>query len=983
MRRIAPLLLLPLLFLSPPSTGPTGSAHVDDDDDEEQEALERSLRSPGLRPEPPSEQREAQRWWLRQRVYPGTTLPIAAQRKAQKAIKAVPRARRKAPSPGSPQPPQPPAPPPAWTFVGPAPVQTTQGSLVTPNMSPSAGRASAIAVNPQNPQIVYAGFALGGVWKSTNGGDSWTPLMDDQPTLSIGSILLDPNNPEKLWVGTGEPAYYAGYAGQGIFQSTNGGQSFTLLAGAPFDGLAVSRLVLDEQTGDLYAAASFGIRGRGEVCTNTYFDAPGQGLYRSTNGGVDWTLLKAGKIVDVEVDQSVTPRVIHVSDYETGLHRSINGGSSFSQPTGLPQVAERIEVGFSPADPTIVYAAFSQGVTSTTYVSHDRGASYAEIPGAPDHCYSQCTYDNAVAVHPTDPDTIYLGGGLCPAWKGTGASTGSPSWSAVSMPNQTCEQGFANWYLGTMHPDIHWITFDPTNPEVVYYATDGGVAKSTDGGATWQRKNDGVGTLQFYAICASPTDATRIVGGTQDNGSMVKTSQSLTWRGLVSGDGGPCAFDAGDAKTILISNFEGSVFRTGNGFGSNGLATVFNADPSSCVPNVDKGCGDRSGFISPLIGDPVTPGVFYVGTYRLWKNDNQGKASGWKPVSDDLTAGQASVPCPDAASFPQFDDVLNAIAVAPSAPSTIYTGSQAGVLQVTTDGGGTWTRIDKAPLPNRWVSGIAVDPADSKVVYVAYSGFDEHTPGATGHVFRSTDGGATWEKRDIGVNIPANSIAAHPVGRDLVYVGTDVGVLVTTDGGKTWSALDDGLPNTAVYSLVFHRPAMALAAGTHGRSAWKLPFGPAGLGVDPPAITVTVERGKTPGPVSAGVINTDDLGSIINFTAQKDQPWLTLGAEQGSAAGAVPTPIPLIIDVTGKGIGEYDASVTVTPEGGGAPITVPVHLTITAPLPPPVRVEAGGGGLFSCSASGVGGERGLGALAAFALLGLAVARRRRRAFLSR
>jgi MYXO-CTERM domain-containing protein len=897
-------------------------------------------------------------WFVRQRAYPAAEIPAGARLRAHEQYRRIPR-KTPAPPDGI-----------AWQPIGPAPIDTTKGAYETPNMSPAAGRASAVAVDPTNSNIIYAGYGLGGVWKTIDGGKTWTPLTDFQPTLAIGSLAIDPASPKTLYVGTGEPAPYLGYSGVGILKSTDAGLTFQKLGGTTFDGLAIAKIVVDG--GHLYAAAFFGSRGRGQLC-NFDVDKDGQGLYRSTDGGATWTLLKAGQVFDVEVDTSVTPRRLLISDYATGAFLSEDDGATWAAPAGLPTAqsspkASRIELSLSPSNPKVVYAGFSLGSTAVVYVSQDGGKSFSAMPGAPDYCGAQCYYDNSVAVDPSDEKTLYVGGSLCGVWKTENATDPNPTWVNVSALNQDCMNGDA-WYLGYVHPDIHAIAFDPQKPSTVYAAGDGGLARTSDKGATWSRVNDGVGTVQMYSLCGDPKDPLVMYGGAQDNGAFKRTGTTLTWLGIVAGDGGPCAVDPSDGTHVLLSNDSASILRTTNGFKST-PAFVFTADETQCTPGA-PGCGDRVSFIAPLVSDPSTPGTFYVGTHRVYKTTNGGSPTSWTAISDDLTAGPGSVKCPDASNFPSLDDALTVITVAPSSPATIYTGSQAGRVFGTTDGGTTWTRLDKAPLPGRWVSGIAVDPKNAQIVYAAFSGFDEATPQTPGHVFRSDDGGKSWKKLDIGANTPVDTILAHPVGTDLVYAGTDDGVLVTTDGGKTWIAFDEGLPNAPVYALLYHRPAGTLVAGTFGRSAWSYPLPKGTLKAAPAELTFNHQQGNEALPPQAiSVSNSDAFGSIVSFTAASMGDWLTIDVTGGDLAGAVPLKVTATANPGMKAPGKYEGSITLTPADGSAAITIPVHLNITK-----VPEEKSGCG---CR---VGGDRLEWGAPAAMVVGVALwaARRRKRA----
>lgn len=899
---------------------------------------------------------ERAEWWFTQRAFPRGIIPADAWARARAPFRPKSKVPRDAASI-------------VWKAIGPAPLDTSKGVYQTPNMSPSAGRASAIVIDPSNPKTLYAGYAIGGVWKTTDGGVTWKPLMDFEPMLAVGALAIDPAAPGTLYVGTGEPAPYIGYAGQGILRSTDGGATFEKIGGTAFDGLVVSRLVLDG--GTMYASTIFGTHGRGQNC-NVDYDAPGQGLYRSTDGGATWQLLKAGKMIDLEVDTSVTPRRILVSDFASGAYLSEDGGSSWSSPAGLPTVqdgARRIELAFSPVNPTIVYAGLGKGNAAALYLSKDAGKSFAQIANAPDYCQAQCYYDNAIGVDPTDEKVVYLGGGLCGVWKSSNATDTNPVWANISLPNHDCKNGFA-WPTAYVHPDIHGITFDPLSPSTVYFATDGGVARTTDAGGTFSQLNDGVGTLQIYALCGDPAGTGVIYGGSQDNGIFARTTTG--WRGIVAADGGPCAVDSGDPNIVLASTEYASIVRTKNAF-STTPSFVFAAEASQCKPGA-PGCGDRTTFIAPLVSDPSTPGTFYVGTYRVFKTAEGGVASSWKAVSPDLTAGEVSVACPDAQSFGKLDDGLTTIAVAPGAPGVLYTGSQSGRMFTTKDGGANWTRIDKAPLPGRWVTAIAVDPRDPAIVFASFSGFGDNTPGAPGHVFRSADGGSTWELRDIPADTPVNSLVAHSLASDLLYAGTDGGVLVTTDGGKSWEPLGNGFPSVPVFALVYQRTASTLVAGTFGRSAWSAPLPVGAITVSPAQLTFAAEKGTSPAAQSIGVSTDDPRGGISKYAVVASAAWLTVDRASGEAAGAAPQMVKVTATPGDLGVGDHEATITITPEGGGAPLTVPVKLTLTKATKP-VDEEGGCG----CR---VVGERSEGAwrlLAAAALVaGLGALRRSKR-----
>jgi MYXO-CTERM domain-containing protein len=986
MQRRAPRssLLLPLLLAFAPACAAEAPSDADSvAPADEPMALATRASTSTMTPRYPSQRsaadlrRARDEHWFVQRAYPAGEIPEGAYAKAESEWRAIPRVLSRGATPrppGSTLPPGPPSDPAkaAWDFLGPAPLDVTKGPYATQNMSPTGGRTSAIAVDPSNSSIVYVGTAMGGVWKTSDNGKSWKPLMDDQPSLAVGSIAIDPASPSTIYVGTGEPAYRAGYGGRGLFKSTDGGSTWSKIGGDGFDELTIGRLILDG--GDIYLAASFGNAGRGETCTSVYSGAQGQGAYKSTDGGKTFTLLREGKTVDLEVDASVTPRRLYLSDYDTGVHRSVDGGKTWTDPTGIKAFPYgRAEIAVTPADPSVVYVGQGDGEKAHVYRSSDAGQSFTEIDGAPDYCYSQCDYDNSVIADPTDASTVWLGGGLCAIYKTTTGLAAQTDWVNVSLPGNDCGASFQSWYKGYVHPDVHAMGFDPKNPGIVYTATDGGLARTKDAGATWERLNEGVGTVQLYGLCVDGTNPDIVYGGAQDNGSFVRTTTAGAWKGVLTGDGGPCAVDSGDPNTVLMTGEGGSIIRSTDGFKKLTPKFVFEPDDPNCKVGSDPGCQDRTGFIAPIASDPSTKGTFYMGTYRIWQSKEGGTEESWKAISKDLTGGAGSVTCVSGKGG-KGDDVLSTITVAPSSPATIYTGSQGGVVSVTADGGATWTNISKAPLPKRWVSGIAVDPVNADTVYVAFSGFDTSTPTTPGHLFVSTDRGGSWTRLDTGVDAPIDSLVAHPVAQGLLYAGTDLGAMVSADGGKTFAVLGDSLPNVAVYSLAFQRGSSSLFAGTFGRSAWRMTFTAGALSASPTSLTFSHQRGTAePMPQMVTIVNEEIYGSIADITVASDSPWLTATTDRTALAGKTGAVVTALI-TPNTPVGEYDGKITVTPAKSGSPLVVPIHLSVKfAPTPAPPPEKDGGCG---CHAAGSPADAPLGALALGAL-GLFISRRRR------
>jgi len=702
-----------------------------------------------------------------------------------------------------------------WQNIGPAPMQDSQIGSQHVNVS---GRVTALAIDPRNSQVVYLGAAMGGVWKTTNGGDSWTPLTEGLPSQAIGAIAIAPSNPNVVYVGTGEPSLgLDNYYGVGLYKSTDAGKTWEHLGRDVFTGVGTVRIVVHPSNSNLVyvATAATGVRGP---------TLPIRGIYRSTDGGRTWKVLVGCRdcmgASDLIMDPH-DPNVLYAAFWGYGIFKSTDGGAHWSQlRQGLPDANFRnIRLAISSSNPNVLYAGFEYHVPGRftgglVFKSTDGGASWTWLRNAPNYCTGQCWYDNVVVVHPRNADYVYLGGSANYIWQPVfrvkevvvRSTDGGSTWEDLS-PNDSPSH--------TLHPDVHAIAFAPSNPNVVWVGNDGGVWRSRDGGRTWEDRNTNLSTLQFTGVSVHPADVHVVYGGMQDN-NKAKTTGNTVWQALDVGDGGFAAIDPFNPRVYYGSRYGISFQRNDN----NGSAPL--DDWPVKVQGIDK--NDRALFYAPFALDPSTPGVLYYGTFRLYRTTNRGDS--WTPISPDLTGGEKT------------RGRISAIAVAPSDPKTIYVGTSDGYVQVTTNTGATWQNVTSSILPKRWVSRIAVDPRDSRVAYVVFNGFDTHTPDTPGHVFKTTNGGQSWQ--DISgdlPDIPALSLVLDPDHAGVIYIGTDIGVFRTVDGGRHWTLFGEGLPTTPVVDLIYHRETHTLIAATHGRSVYAL-----SLASSPPTPTPTPTR---------------------------------------------------------------------------------------------------------------------------------------------
>lgn len=638
-----------------------------------------------------------------------------------------------------------------------------------------AGRVAALAIDPRNPDILYAGAAQGGVWRSVNAGVTWTPMSDRECSLAIGALAVDPVEATIIYAGTGELNFSAdSYYGCGVLRSTDAGATWTTLGTGEFDsnsgGARISKLLIDPATA-------------GSTTATTVYAATSVGIWRSTTSGATWTRLLDGIASDLVMDPS-TPTTLYASigspagGSANGIYRSADGGTSWTKLAGgLPtDEVGRIALAIARSAPAILYAAIQDafggaggsgsllGIWKTT----DAGSTWGRLPSAVPSCGTQCWYNLVVGVDPSNADIVYFGG--------------------VSLYRSVNGGTTFGNVLNGIHVDQHAFAFHPADPSTFYAGNDGGVYRTTNRGLTWTPLNANLAITQFYGgVAPHPGDPGVVIGGTQDNGT-VQFSGDPSWSTVLGGDGGFTAFDHSDPTTAYAetqwsagSNFSGPRKRSGNGFFSDLKVSGINLN-------------DRASFIPPFVMHPTEPELLYFGTFRVYRSVDG--AESWSAISPDLSRSGGSI---------------SAIGPAPSDPQTIYAGTNDGSLRITTDGGANWT-VRTTGLPVRAVTDIAVDASDPRIAVLSVSGF------GTGHVFRTVNGGASWT--DISgdlPDVPVNAVLSHPALGDELYVGTDLGNFRSVSGGTAWAPFNTGFPNVAVFDLAFSPGTGTIVAATHGR----------------------------------------------------------------------------------------------------------------------------------------------------------------------
>ncbi|HOX25471.1 MAG TPA: glycosyl hydrolase [Candidatus Krumholzibacteria bacterium] len=747
------------------------------------------------------------------------------------------------------------------------------------------GRITDLAVDPRDQAVVYAGAAEGGLMRTHDAGQHWDLVFDDQPSLAVGAVALDPVNPDIVYVGTGEVNPGGGsvaYGGTGIYRSLDQGDTWTGL-GLENCG-SIGRIVIDPANPDRIYAAAMG---------NLWAPGPDRGVYRSTDGGATWDLaLYLGDTIGC-VDLVIRPdnpwiilaamwqRIRTPERYDYGgpgcsIWRTDDGGNTWGQVTGslpTPQVnSGRIGLALCQAQPNRMYAVYADrtGYFAGLFRSDNGGANWA--PTNDDALASVFAsygwWFGNVRCHPDNPDVVFVLG--LEFYRST---NGGASWSLASSG---------------VHVDHHAMAWGPAPARVLYEGSDGGVYRSTNGGTVWTMLPDQPIT-QVYRLGLDAQNPDAIYLGGQD----ISTVRTLTgalddWTTILGGDGFQPLVHPLLSSRIWAQYQYGAVYYSSNGgstfsWAGNGI-----------------GSADRIAWNAPHAQDPTIADRRYFGTNKLYRNSGP---TGWAPISGDLTGG------PHQGQGGQVDGTLTTIGVSAQDPDVIWTGSDDGRVHVTTSGGLAWTDVS-AGLPERWITSVRADPFDRETAYVTVSGFrwDEPLP----HVLMTDDLGLTWSP--IAGNLPeapVNDLLACPERPGLLFVATDLGVYQTTQGGSVWSLVADGLPNVVVTHLAWNAARDELLAGTYGRSVYAVAV------VDPTPAPDQVDlaalgrlRPAFPNPASGGTMFAWDLArggevTVEVFTVSGRRVW------QAGAGGRAAGPGSLFWD--GR-------------DGGGRPAAAGVYL---------------------------------------------------------
>jgi photosystem II stability/assembly factor-like uncharacterized protein len=660
-----------------------------------------------------------------------------------------------------------------------------------------AGRVSAIATDPSNPKTIYRGTAGGGLWKSIDGGISWTPLTDGMGNLSVGAVAVALSDPNFVYVGTGEGAMSIdGIDGIGLISSSDAGRTWR----RP-DSVAAAR----------YFALSVHPKHPKEILAAT-----SGGIQKSTDGGVTWTtkLPQYFGTAIARLPRIPSKIIATLWDYGYGksgsgfIYLSTDDGETWSKVGGAGVApfdgnVGRMALGVSPSDPTRVYvlAASASGDSEHCdgnqvdqvgfYASVDGGSTWTfrsnPVTGTCEDGFTsilggQGWYANSLLVSITDPNVLYAGG--LNLWTST---DGAVTWKQDS--DWSADPGGDQY----VHADIHALAWNGTR---MLIGNDGGVTVTNDGAASFTTMNTGIVTRQYYSIAVSPQNPNFIIGGAQDNGTNIRINATTTYAELIGGDGFAVAVNPNDPLIIYGSIYDSRIFKSTDGGGTfNEITPGFpqcKLDPPKYPP-----CQTLP-FISPLTMDLSHPSTLYTASNILWKTTDEGNS--WAPTSTMDLGDGSSV------------GYVTKIAVSRANPKFILTAAGSGTVNKSADGGVNWVRLNGLP-DDTYASHVEFDPTNVDVFFVSYMGGV-----ANKRLFKTTDGGKSFVAIESGLPaFPVHVVRINPCDSNDLYAGTDVGLYRSSDGGMHWMSYGQGLPMVGVWDIAIAPTGKTLRIASHGR----------------------------------------------------------------------------------------------------------------------------------------------------------------------
>lgn len=703
----------------------------------------------------------------------------------------------------------------------------------------AGGRVVDIAVAGEFPYHVFVATATGGLWTTANNGVTWTPIFDHESTSSVGAVAVHPDNPDVIWVGTGEAnARNSVSWGHGVFKSTDGGKSWTNV------GLEethhIGRIVVDPRDPNTVWVAALG---------HVWGPNPERGLYKTSDGGRTWekslSINDRTGVVDVAMDPRDS-NTLYAAAYQvqrdafaggspavetgpdSGIYKTTDGGRSWKKLSkGLPKSdLGRIGLSVSRSNPNYVYAIVQTESTvgrggrnfgspaperrrtaedGGVFRSEDRGESWTWVNSADPRPF----YYSQIRVDPQDPMRVYILGNIAMSEDGG--------------------ENFENLQIN-VHVDHHALWIDPNDSNHLVLGNDGGIYFSFDRGKSWDFNNQ-MAIGQFYSIDVDMRKPYYIYGGVQDycswgGPSATRNEVGITngdWHKIMTGDGFQARIDPTDYTTIYAEMQGGGLIRHDLKSGLNTAIKPESADPDNAY---------RFNWETPIIISPHDHNTLFMGANLVLKSTNRG--NDWQEISGDLTEATEPVEADESQDSDEPAKVrkigsLTTLSESPIQAGLIYAGTDDGLVHVTRDGGGNWANLTDrfTGLPGRrWVSRIVASKFEECRAYVSFDGHrnDDYAP----YLFKTDDCGENWT--DLTSNLPRHGsvrvIREDTVRPDLLFLGTEFALFTSLDGGSHWTRFMSGLPTVPIADLVVHPRDGELVAGTHGRSAWVVDIAP-------------------------------------------------------------------------------------------------------------------------------------------------------------
>ncbi len=676
------------------------------------------------------------------------------------------------------------------------------------------GRALAVAGIPGDPTTFFFGAVAGGVWKTTDGGASWLPMTDHTAISSVGALAIAPSDRNVIYVGTGEAAPRGDMTyGDGVYKSVDGGKSWSSIGLQ--DTRQIGALIVDPQNPDIVLVAALG---------HAFGPNTERGVFRTTDGGKSWTKVLYKDEQTGAIDVCFDPhdaKIVYAALWQarrqpwnfssggpgSGLYRSTDGGVSWTRLSGngLPAgILGRIHVAVSGADSRRVYAMI-EAAEGGLYRSDDGGTHWRRV-NDDGRLTQRAWYFSTIVADPRHVDTLYA--------ENTGMFRSTDGGKSFEL-------------LPARHGDHHGLWIDPTDPERIIEASDGGASISFDNGANWTTQKNQP-TAQFYHVAVDNRFPYYVYGAQQDNTSVGIASMdddgaivARDWYDVFAGESGFVIPDPNDPLIVYGTN-ENLIGRFNK---HNMQLRVISVWPIDASGHAAKDLEHRFNWTSPMIMSNFDSHTLYYGMERLFKTTDEGGS--WRAVSPDLTRNDKSRqqasggPITKDITSVEYYDTIFAIAESPLSRGMIWVGTDDGLIQLTHDDGGSWTNVTPHDMP-QWSTISMIEPSryDAGSAYVAVDRhkLDDLAP----YVFMTGDGGRTWKRIDAG--LPPGSfvhaVREDSVKRGLLYAGTETGVFVSFDDGGHWQSLQLNLPRSPVHDLVVKGDDLVVA--THGRSFWIL-----------------------------------------------------------------------------------------------------------------------------------------------------------------